>query len=542
MSTDEHTRPAAARPANPDTANPDTVKPGKAKKAKPFRPKARRPRGFEDKAADVLRAERDLVARASAVYEAHGFAPLETSAFEYADALGKFLPDDDRPNEGVFALQDDDEQWLSLRYDLTAPLARFAAENFDALAKPFRRYQAGPVWRNEKPGPGRFREFIQCDADCVGAAGPAADAEMIALAVKVMGAAGLEPGEFVVRFNDRRILDALLADIGVPEGPAGAVQRGRVMRSIDKLDRFGADGVRALLGAGREDDSGDFTPGAELTAAQIEKVDLFFTATDRLQNRMAASNDGGAANSAVVGGLQGEFDELPRVVEAVGAVGELIAMLEAMGLPERSFAFDTAIVRGLGYYTGPVFEAELLLTVADAKGRPVRVGSIGGGGRYDDLVSRFKGQAIPATGFSFGVSRFAAALKLAGRLGGEGRSNLAVVLALEPDQMADYFALAEQLRVKAKIPAEVFLGGGNMGKQLKYADKRGARFALIIGEDERKARQVTIKDLALGAALSKEIQSNAEWRASRPAQETLARGKVVGWIKAALKAGAPALT
>ncbi len=527
MSTDENTRPAVESTAR---------KSAKSKKAKPFRPKARRPRGFEDKAADVLRAERDLVARASAVYEAHGFQPLETSAFEYADALGKFLPDDDRPNEGVFALQDDDEQWLSLRYDLTAPLARFAAEHFDSLAKPFRRYQAGPVWRNEKPGPGRFREFIQCDADCVGAAGPAADAEMIALAVKVMQAAGLEAGEFVVRFNDRRILDALLADIGIPEGADGAAQRGRVMRSIDKLDRLGPEGVNALLGEGRKDDSGDFTEGAGLTAAQIAKVGQYISATERLQSGQTAFGDGRDPNSSVIGGLQGEFKDLPRVAEAVGALGDLAGLLGAMGLPEGSCLFDTAVVRGLGYYTGPVFEAELLLEVADAKGRPVRVGSIGGGGRYDDLVSRFKGQAVPATGFSFGVSRFAAALKLAGRLGGDGRSSLAVILALEPGHMAEYFALAEQLREKAKIPAEVFLGGGNMGKQLKYADKRGARFALIIGEDERKARRVTIKDLALGEELSKDIRSNEEWRASRPAQETVARGQAVRWIKAALKA------
>ena len=225
------------------------------KKNKPFRPKARRPRGFEDKPAELLRAERKLIDAAFSVYDMNGFEPLQTPAFEFADALGKFLPDEDRPNVGVFALQDDDEQWLSLRYDLTAPLARFVAENYDALAKPYRRYQAGSVYRNEKPGPGRFREFVQCDADSVGAAGPAADAEMIMLAAEVMRAAGLKDGQYAIRVNNRKLLDGILESSGVPNTDEGALQRLQVLRAIDKLDRLGADGVEALLGEGREDES-----------------------------------------------------------------------------------------------------------------------------------------------------------------------------------------------------------------------------------------------------------------------------------------------
>ncbi len=514
-----------------DKPKPNDAAPkGKAsKKAKPFRPKARRPRGFEDKTADVLRAERDLVAKACAVYEAHGFQPLETSAFEYADALGKFLPDEERPNEGVFALQDDDEQWLSLRYDLTAPLARHVAEHFDALPKPFRRYQAGPVWRNEKPGPGRFREFIQCDADWCGAPGPAADAEMIALAVKVMRAAGLKPGEFVVRYNDRRILDTLLDVLGEGEGE-GEDKRLTVLRAIDKFDRLGVAGVTDLLGEGRKDDSGDFTSGAGLSARGVDAV-------------LALLKAGEAPPAARRDAVRAVFDTL----DAADAVQPVFAELARMDgllrtlVSQEEAVFDPAIVRGLGYYTGPVFEAELLIEVANEKGQPVRVGSIGGGGRYDDLVSRFKGQAVPATGFSFGVSRFAAALKLAGRLGADKGRNLAVVLALEPDQMADYFALAEKLRVGVntktrpdQLQVEVYIGGANMGKQLKYADKRGARFAIIIGEDERKAGEVTVKDLALGAELAKDIASNEEWRQGRAAQETLKRRQLAKWIKDAL--------
>jgi histidyl-tRNA synthetase len=498
-----------------------------AKDPKQFRPKARRPRGFEDLTAEVLTAERDLVARAGAVYEAHGFTPLATGAFEYADALGKFLPDEERPNEGVFALQDDDEQWMALRYDLTAPLARYVAENFDAIAKPFRRYQFGSVWRNEKPGPGRFREFIQCDADAVGAPGPAADAEMIAIAAEIMEAAGLNRGEFVLKLSDRRLLDGLLEGLGVPATSEGAVQRLRVLRAIDKLDRLGPDGVRLLLGEGRKDESGDFTKGAGLAAAGVDAV-------------LALSMIGGLDRAGALSTLR----SLPLGASEAGKAGlaaltEIDSVLGALGVSEDRAAIDSSVVRGLGYYTGPVFEAELKIEI-ESDGARVRVGSVGGGGRYDDLVARFRGQQTPATGFSFGVSRFAAALRLAGRSEGAGANDLVVVLALEPDRMGDYFAMAAELRAPVKqggagVRAEVFLGGGrNIGKQLKYADRRGAAVAILVGENEREAGQVTVKDLALGAELSKDIETRQEWVAARPAQETISRDTLVSWVKDAL--------
>ncbi|MCG8443060.1 MAG: histidine--tRNA ligase [Caulobacterales bacterium] len=493
------------------------------KKDRSFRPKARRPRGFEDKPPSVVRAERRLVAAACAVYEAWGFAPLETAAFEYADALGTFLPDADRPNEGVFALQDDDDQWMALRYDLTAPLARFVAENFDRLPKPFRRYQHGSVWRNEKPGPGRFREFIQCDADSVGAPGPSADAEMIALASAIMEAAGLQSGEFLVRVNDRRLLDGVLEDIGVPATSEGALQRLRVLRAIDKLDRLGRDGVAALLGEGRKDESGDYTEGAGLAAKGAKAVLSFVGA-------------GGAGRAATMNKLVKVVGKSEAGRDGLEALAAIDAQLSALGVGDEQAVFDPSIVRGLDYYTGPVFEAELLLKVTNEKGQPVRVGSIGGGGRYDDLVARFRGQPAPATGFSFGVSRFAAALRLAGRLDDPQGDRLCVVLALEPDRMADYLGLAQFLRAKAGVPAEVYQGGSGMRAQMKYADKRGARFAVMIGEDERKARRVTIKDLARGAEMAKDIGSHAEWVAARPAQETIKRSELARWIRAALAA------
>ncbi|MGE0829777.1 MAG: ATP phosphoribosyltransferase regulatory subunit, partial [Hyphomonadaceae bacterium] len=245
-----------------------------AEKDTQFRPKARSPRGFQDRRGPALAAERALVAKISAVYAQWGFEALETGAFEYADALGKFLPDQDRPNEGVFALEDDDQQWMALRYDLTAPLARFAAENFDQLPKPYRRWAAGPVWRNEKPGPGRFREFWQCDADTVGAATPAADAEMIAMACAAYEAAGLKPSQFRININTRSLLNGVLAAIGAEDA---GVKLG-VLRAIDKLDRLGADGVRLLLGPGRKDESGDFTKGAGLKDADAARVLAFLSA------------------------------------------------------------------------------------------------------------------------------------------------------------------------------------------------------------------------------------------------------------------------
>jgi len=484
------------------------------KKNKPFRPKARRPRGFEDRSAGSLRAEARLIQAAFSVYDMHGFEPLQTPAFEFADALGKFLPDDDRPNTGVFALQDDDEQWMSLRYDLTAPLARFVAENYDALAKPYRRYQAGSVFRNEKPGPGRFREFTQCDADSVGAAGPAADAEMIMLAAEVMRAAGLKDGQYAIRVNNRKLLDGILEASGVPNTEEGAVQRLQTLRAIDKLDRLGAEGVEALLGEGREDESGDYTDGAKLNAAGIKAV-LGFTT--------ASADD----RSETIRTLEGLVGQSERGKSGVDELAQIDTILNAVGFGNDRVSFDTSIVRGLGYYTGPVFEAELIADIRDRKGRPVRIGSIGGGGRYDDLVSRFRGQSVPATGFSFGVSRFLTALERMDALE-TGAKPPVVICAFDRSLMGEYFKMAAELHGQG-IRAEVFVGSGNVTKQMKYADRRNAQVAVLMGSNEMAAGEVTLKDLYEGAKAAKAIESNEEWKSARPAQETVSRD---GWVKA----------
>jgi histidyl-tRNA synthetase len=474
------------------------------------RPEARKPRGFPDRTAALIAAERRLVDSISAVYARWGFEALDTGPFEYVDALGKFLPDTDRPNAGVFALQDDDEQWIALRYDHTAPLARYVAENWERLPKPFRRYAAGPVWRNEKPGPFRFREFIQCDADSVGVAGPAADAEMIAIAAEAMEAAGAGRGEYVIRVNSRQLLDGIMETAGV----VGSAQRATVLRALDKFDKFGVEGVTLLLGKGRKDESGDFTQGAGLAAHQIDTLLEFTTARSvtRAETVRKLANSVGMTQS----GMEGVRD-----LDAIDAI------LNALGVDETAVAFDPGIVRGLEYYTGPVFEAELLREFRDADGNPMRFGSVGGGGRYDGLVARFRGEPAPATGFSVGVSRLAAAMAASE---GAKTQGPVLILVLDKDQVGDYFAMANELR-KAGIRAEAYLGGAGMKAQMKYADRRGSPAVVIVGGNEREKGVVTIKDLNAGAAAAKGMTDNEAWRAERPGQFEAPRAELVDRIK-----------
>ncbi len=488
-----------------------------------LRPLARAPRGMHDRRARDLAAERRIVAAVSGVYERFGFEALDTGAFEYADALGKFLPDADRPNEGVFALQDDDDQWMALRYDLTAPLARFAAERWNELPKPFRRYAVGPVWRNEKPGPGRYREFWQCDADTVGSARPEADAEIVALAVAGFEAAGLPADATMLKLNDRRLLDGLLAERGVTDSR----QKLAVLRAIDKFDRLGWPGVRDLLGKERRDDSGDVTPGADVSVEVIAGVEAFLGAGASARG----DDDWGRADTLKALELAGLGSRVDPVLEELAQIDRA---LTGMGVGSRRAVFDPTVVRGLEYYTGPVFEAELLLDVRSERGEALRFGSVGGGGRYDDLVARFTGERVPATGFSFGVSRLAAALSASGRAPAAPRGPV-VVLALSADDMPAYFEIADALRNpvdgERPVAAEVYLGESGMRAQLKYADRRLSPAAVIFGSDERAAGTVTIKDLDAGRAASAGIADNAAWKAERPGQVTVARAELVATVR-----------
>ena len=489
-----------------------------AKKEKTFRPKARVPRGFRDRTGAELDAERAVLEKVTGVYRAYGFDELQTSSFEYADALGKFLPDADRPNQGVFALQDDDEQWMALRYDLTAPLARFVAEHYDALPKPYRRFAVGTVWRNEKPGPGRYREFMQCDADSVGAPAPHADAEICAMFADAVEAAGVPRGDYQIRINDRKALNGLMETIGIA-GDDHAGTRLTVLRAMDKLDRLGPEGVAHLLGKGRKDESGDYTDGAKLADPAIETVLAF----------MAGSE---GSNAATVDRLSNLIGGSEQGAAGVADLAAIAGTLKALGYEDERAKIDLSIVRGLEYYTGPVFEAELTFEIKDEKGRPVRVGSVGGGGRYDDLVKRFKGVEVPAVGVSVGVSRLVTALSMRSDAVVEARGPV-VVLALDGERMADYQAMAQELRA-AGVRAEVYLGGSGMRAQMKYADKRLAPVAVIEGEDERAAGEVTIKDLILGAEMAKSIDDNRTWREDQPAQFAVPRAKLVEAVKETL--------
>ncbi|MEM9708257.1 MAG: histidine--tRNA ligase [Pseudomonadota bacterium] len=473
-----------------------------AKPKKTPRPKAETPKGFRDYFGAEVVTRQAMLDRIAEVYRLWGFDPLESSAVETVEALGKFLPDVDRPNEGVYAWQEDGTgDWLALRYDLTAPLARVYAQYRNDLPSPYRRYAMGPVWRNEKPGPGRFRQFYQCDADTVGAPSVAADAEMCAMFAEVLEAVGIARGDYIVRVNNRKVLNGVLEAAGLfdPDDPEkGSGPRGIALRAIDKLDRLGTGGVKALLGAGRKDESGDFTEGAGLSEDQAATVMAFVETPEGDVSGLRAI----VGNSAV--GAAG-VDELETIA----------ALLSARGLSEEQVKIDPSVVRGLGYYTGPVYEAELTFEIKDEKGRPRQFGSVGGGGRYDDLVKRFTGQAVPATGVSIGVDRLLTALTAKGALEGEAAGPV-VVTVMDRDNMAEYQAMADTLR-RDGIRAEVYLGNPkNFGNQLKYADRRGAPVAVIQGEDERWRGVVQVKDLVLGAKLAQDA-SLEEWK-SQPAQ------------------------
>jgi histidyl-tRNA synthetase len=480
------------------------------------RPEARLPKGFADVARDDLRALNRMVGTIREVYELYGYEPLETPAFEFTDALGKFLPDQDRPNEGVFSLKDEDERWLSLRYDLTAPLARYVAENSARLPKPFRRYAIGTVWRNEKPGPGRYRQFMQCDADTVGTDNVAADAEACLLMADVIRRLGID--EFRIRLNNRKVLDGLLEAAGIdPQAEAHATRRLTVLRAMDKFDKFGTGGVSLLLGKGRRDESGDFTQGAGLDAKAIDLIVRFLD---------AASSTGGESLIDRVAPL---VEASSRAREGLAEITAIETLVATSGASGGAIAFDPSVVRGLDYYTGPVFEAELTFEVTNEDAQPVRFGSVGGGGRYDDLVARFTGERVPATGVSLGISRLQAALK-SRAAAAVAPLGPVVVLVLDKAEMVRYQGIAQELR-GAGIRAEVYLGTSGMKAQMKYADRRNAPCVVIEGSDERAKGELQLKDLIEGAKAAQAIKDNVTWKAQRPAQVSVPRAGLVEAVR-----------
>jgi len=499
------------------------------------RPKARLAKGFRDVDANEIRGLKRMLRTIEGVYENYGFEPVEQPFIEYTEALGKFLPDQDRPNEGVFSFQDDDEQWLSLRYDLTAPLARYVAENQQFLPTPFRSYRQGWVFRNEKPGPGRYRQFMQFDADTVGSASPAADAEVCMMAADTMEALGIKRGYYVMKISSRKVLDGLMEALGLG-GEENASRRLVVLRTIDKLDKFGLTGVKQLLGEGRKDESGDFTPGAGLTLSQIDGV-LKFCSSNNFQT---SDYDGTLQKDPLktLSFFHSLFDNTTyhAGLEELEAIAKIV--IGAGYGPKAAFSgqihIDPSVVRGLEYYTGPVFECELLTEVKDEDGKSVHFGSVGGGGRYDDLVARFTGQSVPATGFSIGVSRLYSALKLLGKTEDKETTAPVVVLVMDKERQGDYQKMVQQLRASG-IRAEMYVGTSGMKSQMKYADKRGSPLVVIQGGDEKARGEVTLKDLALGSQLASGVESREEYASQRLAQVSVPEAELVSAVKKMLE-------
>jgi histidyl-tRNA synthetase len=482
-----------------------------AKPKKEPRPKAETPKGFRDYFGAEVTTRAAMLNAIAGVYHRYGFDALESSAVETVEALGKFLPDVDRPNEGVFAWQDEDEKWLALRYDLTAPLARVYAQHRNDLPTPYRRYAMGPVWRNEKPGPGRFRQFYQCDADTVGAASMAADAEICAMLADALEEVGIPRGDYVVRVNNRKVLNGVLEATGVSDPE----QQAAVLRTIDKFDKVGEAGVRELLGKGRLDASGAYIDGVGLSGEQAAPVLAFLTSK-------------GSDTAETLANLRAAVGGSEMGMQGVGELEEIASLLAAQGYGSDRIVIDPSVVRGLGYYTGPVFEAELTFEILDEKGRPRQFGSVAGGGRYDDLVARFTGQQVPAVGVSIGVDRLLAALHAKGKVSDAERGPV-VVTVMDRDRMADYQAMVGELR-QAGIRAEVYLGNPkNFGNQMKYADRRGSPVAIIAGGDEFAKGVVQIKDLILGAQIA-ENATLEEWK-ERPSQYEVPRAGLVEKVR-----------
>lgn len=491
-----------------------------AKNNKPKRTKPRRLKGFRDIAAADVQARDRMIEKIRAVYERYGFAPLETPGMEYVDVLGKFLPEADQPDAGIFAMRNEDEEWIGLRYDLTAPLSRYVAMNLQDLPLPYRRYQVGPVYRVEKPGPGRFREFYQFDFDSVGAGSMLADAECCMVMCDTLEALGITRGDYVIRVNDRKVLDGVLERVA-SLGELDATAAPNILRSIDKLDRVGLDGVKLLLGPGRKDESGDFAKGVGLSPEQIDVVTRFL---DIKGDSRQALCDGLAA---IVGdsdvGLEG-IDELRQIDDA----------LSGAGYAEDRVVIDPTVVRGLAYYTGPVFEGVLTFDTVGNDGVTRQFGSVFGGGRYDDLVSRFTGQKVPATGASIGVDRLLSALRALGKIDDDAIGAAVLVTRLDKHLTTEYLQMTAELRT-AGICTELYVGKQGIGKQFKYASDSGKTLCVVMGSDELEKGEVSIKDLRLGRELSKDIgPDRKKWLEEQPAQFTTPRTSIVDSVKEVL--------
>ena len=454
--------------------------------------KAKLPRGFKDNQEDVISLRNAVSYVIKNECQKYAFSEIDTSTVEYSESLGKFLPDSDRPEGGVFSFQDEDGQWLSLRYDLTAPLARYVAENYQYLNKPFKRYQAGLVFRNEKPGPGRFREFLQFDADVIGIQSSFIDAELCIMVSNIFLKLGLGFDKFCIKYSNRQIWDKLFTDNKI-----NIELQNLVLRAIDKKDRIGEDGVKQLLMEGRKDKSGDFMKGVGLSVSQASNIIEFLNSKTQTNEQLEEFNN-----------YLSNYKDYPIV-------------------------FDPSIVRGLDYYTGMVFEAELLIKVKNDKNQNIIFGSVAGGGRYDKLVSRFGGEDIPATGISIGVDRLIVALKQENLLQST-KQPLVVVANMDENLLSNYLEIADEIRAN-NIACEISFGNKNLTKQLKYCDKKNADVVIIAGQDEFDKKELSIKNLALGKKISENITERSEWKEQRAGQLNIPRDDLINQLKKILK-------
>ncbi len=433
------------------------------KKNKKNKPSKDLPLGFVDRQEKELLVRDFIISNIKKVMIKYGFQYLETPSFEYTDSIGKFLPDKDRPDEGVFSFQDE-KNWLSLRYDLTAPLARYVAKNYLEIPKPFKRYQLGTVWRNEKPGPGRFREFLQFDADFVGTKSLQADAELCVLISEILENCGLNKKEYIIKISSRKITEEIFKKIKIDNKE----QKLATLRALDKVDRLGWDGVKKLLGEGRKDKSGDFTKGANLSLKNIDLLEK------ELNNNSPETED----------------------------LKEILKIFNDYNF--SNFEVDPSVIRGLEYYTGPIFEVNLKFDIKNNKGQVVQFGSIGGGGRYDNLVSNFGNYDAPATGISIGLDRLVYALMQKKEYKVKQTKPI-VICIFEKSSMKEYISLQTILRSEG-ISVEIYPGEGKLKKQMEYANKIKSPAVILYGENEIKIGKPTLRNLVSGNEKSTTIK------------------------------------
>ena len=432
-------------------------------KNKKTKPSKELPLGFVDRQEKELLIRDFVISNIKEVMIKYGFQYLETPSFEYSDSIGKFLPDKERPDSGVFSFKDENK-WMSLRYDLTAPLARYVAKNYLEIPKPFKRYQLGAVWRNEKPGPGRFREFLQFDADYVGTKNLQADAELCVLISEILEKCGLDKKDYTVKISSRKLTDKLFQNLKITSKD----QISTTLRALDKIDRLGWNEAKKLLGEGRKDKSGDYTKGANLSNDQIETIET------ALEDKIPDSED----------------------------ILQIIKIFEAYNF--KNYKFDPSVIRGLEYYTGPIFEVNLNFQVKNLKGQTIQFGSIGGGGRYDNLVSNFGNLDCPATGISIGLDRLVFALMQ--KKDFKIKSTRPVIICIfDKDKIKEYVGILNKLRA-SNISSEIYPGEGKLKKQMEYANKLGSPAVILYGDNEIKSGKATLKNLESGNESSVKIE------------------------------------